>query len=87
MKLVLNKIEVSLRSKKHNRIEPGLLVKYTNMTHLSCFPSFQYKYVPIQVSMVMEVAKKVSESMNTFSGNCRRKNRLINLLLDNPHMI
>jgi hypothetical protein len=35
----------------------------------------------------MEVAKKVSELMNMFSGNSSRKNNLINLLLDDPHMI
>ncbi len=78
---------MSLRSKKHNTIEPGLLVKCTNMTHISCFVSIWFKSVPIQVSTVMEVAKKVSESMNMFSGNSSRKSNLSKLLLDDPHMI
>jgi hypothetical protein len=37
--------------------------------------------------MLMEAVKKVSESMNMISGNSSRKNNLINLLLDDPHII
>ncbi len=86
LELVLNKIEVSSRLKKHNRNELGLLVKCTNTTHSSCFTSFWYNSVPIQVSTVMEVRKKASESMNMFSGNSSKKKNLINLLPDDPHM-
>jgi hypothetical protein len=41
----------------------------------------------IQVSTVIEATKKVSESMNIFFGDSSRKNNLINLFLDDPHMI
>jgi hypothetical protein len=85
-KLVVNKIEVSSRTKR-NRLELGFLVKCTNTTHLSCFTSFWYKSVLMQVSTVMEVGKKVSGSMNIFSGNSSRKKNLINLLLDDPYII
>ncbi len=37
--------------------------------------------------MVMEVAKKISESINMFYCNCSRKNHFINLLLDDPRII
>ncbi len=87
VKLILNKIEVSVRSKKHYRIKPGLLVECTNTTHLSCFISLWYKTVLIEISMVMEVAKKVSKSMSMFSGKSSSKNNLINSLLDDPYMI
>ena len=49
--------------------------------------SFGYKSVSIQVSRVMEVVKKVSESMNMFSGASSGKNNFVSLLLDDPHMI
>jgi hypothetical protein len=35
----------------------------------------------------MEVVKKVSESMNMFSGASSGKNNFVSLLLDDPHMI
>ena len=35
----------------------------------------------------MEVTKKVSESMNMFSGNSSGKNNLVKLVLDDTHMI
>ncbi len=81
-KLVFNKIEVSVRSKKQNRIEPALLDKCSNTTYLSCFKSLGYKTVPIQIYMVMEVTMKVSESMNMFSGDSSSKNDLIKLFLE-----
>ena len=37
--------------------------------------------------MVMEVAEKLSESMSLFTGNSSRKNKLVKLVLDDPHMI
>jgi hypothetical protein len=61
VKLVVNEMKVSLRSKKRNRIEPTLLVKSSDTTHISCVMSYWCKSIPIQVSTVMEVAKKVSE--------------------------
>lgn len=43
---------------------------------ISCFTSFWCRLVPIQVSRVMEVTKKVSESMNMFSGGSNGKNNI-----------
>ncbi len=43
--------------------------------------------VLIQISTVIEVAKKVKESMSMFSGDSCSKDNLINLLLDDPYMI
>jgi hypothetical protein len=37
--------------------------------------------------MVIKVAEKVSESMNMFSGNSNKKNKLVKFVLDDPHMI
>ncbi len=36
---------------------------------------------------MMEVTKKVSESMNMFSGNSSGKNNRVKLVLDDTHMI
>jgi hypothetical protein len=69
VKFLLNRVKIIFFSKKCKRNISGKFVKFTDATHLFCFTSFWYKSVPIQVSTVMEVAKKVSESMNMFSGD------------------
>ncbi len=85
--LIRIKVMLSSKSKKDNINVPGNFLECTVTTHSSCFMSFRYQSVQIQVSTVMEVNKETSKSMNMLSGNSSEKSNLVNLLLDNPHII
>ena len=84
VKLILKKIDVS-ESKNRKRTESGkLMLKCTDMTHLTNFECFWYKSVWEQCSKIIGAMKSISKSMSSFSGD---PNHLVKIAIDDKHMI